>query len=185
MFTTSSTTPDHQPATIDAYQRWYVVVADTVAAFSVRELGFLRVRGTIPVIDGAVEVDSAGDVSALTATLDPAGIATGNSRRDRDLSGRKLLDVASHPHWTFRADHVERTTAGWTAHGTLNAAAPAELTMHVVEKPSDDTTRRYTGTASLDRRDAGVRAPRFLIGRRIDIELHVRLTREPRPRSTS
>ncbi|HEY7045744.1 MAG TPA: YceI family protein [Jatrophihabitantaceae bacterium] len=178
MFTTSTTTSDYRPA---ATERWRVAVADTVAAFSVRELGVWRVRGTIPVVDGVVEVDSAGVVTSLTATLDPAGIATGNARRDADLRGRKLLDVASHPRWTFRADQAERTATGWTVHGSFEATAPVELTLHVTETASG----RFTATATLDRRAAGVRAPRFLIGRRVDVELDVRLVRDSQPRGTS
>lgn len=177
MFTTSTTTPDQRPA---AVERWRVAVADTVAAFSVRELGLVRVRGTIPVVDGLVEVDSAGVVTSLTATLDPEGIATGNARRDSDLRGRKLLDVASHPRWTFRADRTERSATGWTVEGTFEASAPVELTLHVTEAGSG----RFAATATLDRRAAGVRAPRFLIGRRVDIELDVRLVRDTKPRST-
>src|SRR5262245_35122155 len=87
MFATSATTPDHRGTSADAGQCWQVAVADSVAAFSVRELGLLRVRGMIPIVDGTVELADAGNIAALTATLDPAGIATGNSRRDADLRG--------------------------------------------------------------------------------------------------
>jgi polyisoprenoid-binding protein YceI len=160
MFPTSTTTSD---------QLW--TLTDPVAAFAVRELGVHRVRGTIHVTSGHVTVDADGEVSSLTATLDPAGVATGSARRDADLRGRRFFDVASRPQWTFVADSVERTDGGWAASGTLHGVALCRLSLHITEVESLDGVRQFAATSTIDRRAAAIRAPRFLIGRHVDVEL--------------
>ena len=160
MFPTLTTTSD---------QLW--ILTDPVAAFAVRELGIHRVHGTIPLTSGYVTVDADGEITSLTATLDPAGVATGNARRDAELRGRKFFDIAYRPQWTFAADRIERTERGWAASGTLHGVAPCHLTLHITETESLDGVRQFAATTTIDRRAAGIHARRFLIGRHVDVQL--------------
>jgi polyisoprenoid-binding protein YceI len=67
---------------------------------------------------------------------------------------------------------------GWAVNGLLTAKGTTrEITLHVtVEQPSDDTARvRVTGR--LDRRHYGVKAPRFLIGTLVDLEIEAVFSR--------
>lgn len=154
---------------------WRVSTTDSTATFAVRELGAFRVRGTIPIVAGAVWVDSTGAVSAVGGELDPAGVATGSARRDKDLRSRKFFDVANRDRWTFTADQVDRTARGWTVRGTFTARTTCRLDLDVAQQSTGSGSRYVTATATLDRREAGIRAPRFLVGRKVHVELRLGL----------
>jgi polyisoprenoid-binding protein YceI len=144
--------------------RWELVPARTTACFTVRNLGMATVRGQIPVTTAWVDVDDAGRPAAVHAELDLTRIDTGNPRRDRDLRKPSLLDTTRHPALTF-----EGIVDGMIVDGVLTglaAATRASLDITSVT-PGDAGTVTAHATATLDRAALGVRAPRFLIGRRI------------------
>ncbi|MEU5260562.1 YceI family protein [Amycolatopsis sp. NPDC021455] len=146
---------------------WTVLSGRTTAAFEVRNFGFNRVRGTIPVRTGAVEVRD-GEVTAVHGELDLGALDTRNERRDADLRKPTLLDSGARPEMTFVADGVKRRDGGWEVTGELRLRGTAcPLTLTVVP---DGTRVRATGT--LDRAPLGMRVPRAVIGRyvRIDVE---------------
>jgi polyisoprenoid-binding protein YceI len=149
---------------------WSVLPADTTAAFTVRNCGLIRVRGTIPVVTGTVTV-AGGQPVAAAATLDPAGIATGIRKRDSDLRGKHFLDTGRQPELAVRIGEVRPAGEGWAARAWLTVAgtdAPVELTVRREADPAAGTVR-VVATGVLDRAAAGLRAPRFLIGRRVAI----------------
>lgn len=144
---------------------WTVLSGRTTAAFEVRNFGFNRVSGTIPVRAGSVEV-TAGEVTAVRAELDLGGLDTGNPRRDADLRKPNLLDSGARPGMTFASTGVRRHGDGWEVTGELRlrgTSCPLTLT---VSRDGDGV--RATGT--FDRAPLGMRVPRLMIGR------HVRLT---------
>jgi polyisoprenoid-binding protein YceI len=149
----------------------------TMAGFSVGNLG-KRVSGTIPVASAHFDVGENGSVRDVHAVLDIASIDTGLAKRDSDLRKPGLLDLDNHPQLTFRATEVVVLEDGWAVNGLLTAKGTTrEITLHVtVEQPSDDTARvRVTGR--LDRRHYGVKAPRFLIGTLVDLEIEAVFSR--------
>jgi len=145
---------------------WTVLSGRTTATFEVRNFGFNRVRGTIPVTAGTVEV-TGGEVTAVAATLDLGALDTKNPRRDADLRKPKLLDSAAHPELSFEATGIRRHE-GWEVTGELRlrgTSCPLTLT---VEPPTDDGVRvRATGT--LDRAPLGLRVPRAMVGRYVRV----------------
>ena len=67
------------------------------ATFTVKEkLNLLTVPGQIPVVRADVAIDADG-LPRGTATLDVAAITTPNTKRDRDLQGRRFFDTATFP----------------------------------------------------------------------------------------
>ena len=158
---------------------WQVDTARTTAAFVVGNLGVRQVRGSVPVLAGTAVTDAAGRVVGLRATVDATGVDTGNARRDRDLRGPGLLGVEQTPSWTFVSQGVEQDGEGWRVTGvlTVRRACPVVLSVGPAA-PLPDGGLRVRATTSLDRRDAGVRAPRVLIGRRVEVELDVVLRPE-------
>lgn len=147
---------------------WTVLSGRTTAAFEVRNFGFNRVRGTIPVRTGAVEVRD-GEVTAVRAELDLGALGTRNPRRDADLRKPNLLDSGARPELTFVAVEVKRREGGWEVTGELRLRGTAcPLTLDV--DLAGGTRVRATGT--LDRAPLGMRVPRAVIGRyvRIDVE---------------
>jgi polyisoprenoid-binding protein YceI len=155
---------------------WVLDTARTTASFTVRN-GPATVRGTVPVSAGSVRVDGAG--VAVEAELDLSALATGNPRRDRDLRKPALLDLDAHPRMRFIATRVREDDSGWALDGTLSVRGrdvPVTLEVADPDVPGDrDPT--VVGTTRLDRRDLGMRAPRIMIGRWIDVTVRAVLVR--------
>ncbi|MBE1498264.1 polyisoprenoid-binding protein YceI [Amycolatopsis lexingtonensis] len=156
------------PRTAPALRAGTWTVRTATASFEVRNFGFNRVGGTIPVRAGSVEV-TGGGVTAVHAELDLGALGTGNARRDADLRKPNLLDSGAHPDLTFTATGVRRRGDGWEVTGDLRlrgTSCPLTLTV----EPVTATGVRATGT--LDRAPLGMRVPRAVIGRyvRIDVE---------------
>lgn len=143
--------------------RWELVPARTSASFAVRNFGVATVHGQIPVTAAWVDVDAAGQATAVHAELDLTRIDTGNPRRDRDLRKPRLLDTAHHPALTF-----DGIAAGMTVEGVLTGRTPTRVSLDVTGiLPGDAGTVTAHATTTFDRAALGVRAPRFLISRRI------------------
>ena len=149
--------------------RWELVPARTRAGFTVRNFGAATVRGQIPVTTAWVDVDAAGQPTTVHAELDLTQIGTGNPRRDRDLRKPHLLDTARQPVLTF-----DGIAAGTTIDGVLTGRAATRVSLDVTSlTPSDAGTITAHATTAFDRAALGVRAPRFLIGRRIAVVIDV------------
>jgi polyisoprenoid-binding protein YceI len=167
---TETTTPRSISAI--APGRWTVDADRTRAEFAVLNFGVNTVRGTLDVVAGSVDVDAGGRPVAVRAELDMRTIATGNRRRDSDLRKPSLLDVDRFPTMTFTSDDVRGTAEGWEASGTLDVRGRSvPLVVTGSAAGSDGSARRVVGRTRLDRRDAGVRAPRIMIGREVEITL--------------
>lgn len=153
---------------------WEVDTSRATAAFSVGNLGVRQVSGTVPVLDGVVTTDGHGGVLALRARLDATGVDTGHARRDRDLRAHGLLAVEQVPTWSFVSEAVTVDGDGWLVTGVLTVRRPCPVQVRVAAaQPLPDGGLRVRATTSLDRRDAGVRAPRVLVGRHVDVALDV------------
>lgn len=154
-------------------RRWELVNSLSSATFTVRNLGIRTVRGQVPIRHGWVDVDSSGRPTAVTAELDLAGLATGNARRDRDLRKPHLLDSDRFPTLAFTGRHAEAHDGDWQLPGRLAAhGAEIDLVLSASVRRDDERVAVHAVT-SFDRLDLGVRAPRFLIGRRITVTLDV------------
>ncbi|MFD4251459.1 YceI family protein [Amycolatopsis thermoflava] len=146
---------------------WTVVAADTTARFTVRDLGFKRVTGTIPVRGGSVQGTD------VRAELDLAGLDTGHPKRDADLRKPGLLDSAARPVLRFRGTAADagRVDGALELRGTT---CPVTLAVHPA--PDDRPEAPHLiATGVLDRAPLRMRVPRFVIGRHIEITVDVRL----------
>jgi polyisoprenoid-binding protein YceI len=151
-----------------AVGRWVLDVARSTATFRVASLG-RTVAGTVPFIEGTVDTGPDGLPSAITGSLDLGAIDTGNARRDADLRKPRFLDLDAHPTMTFTADTVTASPAGWTVTGRLSARGTSVRLAGDAELSRQDQSATLTGRTRLDRRALGIRAPRIMIGRQIDI----------------
>ena len=155
----------------------WTLAGPTVAEISVGNLG-KRVSGTTPVSSAHFEVSENGSVRDVYAVLDISSIDTGLAERDSDLRKPGLLDLDNHPKLTFSATRVSAPEDRWTVNGLLTVkGATREIALDVtVAQPSDDTARvRLTGR--LDRRHYGIKAPRFLIGALVDLQIEAVFSR--------
>lgn len=155
------------PAVSPRSGNWTVLTGRSTARFSVRNFGFNRVPGTIPIRAGSVRMGEQG--TAVEAELDLGALDTGNPRRDADLRKPNLLDSQARPVLRFAADRISEQPGGWVVDGMLDVRGTScPVTLTVERFDSDDATRiRATGV--LDRAPLGMRVPRFVIGHYVEI----------------
>jgi polyisoprenoid-binding protein YceI len=146
--------------------RWRADIKGSEATFTVTNLG-RTAHGRVPIVAGTVEIGQDGRPAAVHGTLDLGAIDTGNTRRDLDLRKPRLLDLDNHPSMTFTG-----TFDGAEVTGELTArGATASLTGQVEVSIADTQSAVLTARARLDRSALGIRAPRFMIGRWVDITI--------------
>ena len=148
--------------------RWAVDPAQSTAAFRVGNLGRI-VTGTVPIIEGTVDVDDRGQPSAISGSLDLAAIGTGHARRDKDLRQPRFLDLDSHPTMTFAADSIAVTSAGWQITGQLAVRGTSVRLTGQADMARRDRSAIVIAHTRLDRRALGIRVPRIMIGRVVSI----------------
>lgn len=160
---------------------WTVDTSRSRAEFAARHFGGLStVNGTIAITGGTIEVDANGHPVRLAATLDPATIDTRNSRRDKDLRGRRFLHVAAFPTMEVVATTFVATADLWRAEAVLRVRGN-DVALQLDGRtpygiPSGDRIQ-VTGTTTLDLRAAGIRVPGFMVGRHIGITVSAQLIR--------
>jgi polyisoprenoid-binding protein YceI len=153
--------------------RWTIDPGNSTAEFAVRNFGVNTVRGIVPIRDATIDVAEGQQLSAVRAGLHLVGIDTANTKRDKDLRGRRLLDTEQFPDLTFDATDVRATGDGWLLTGTLAAhgtTIPVILNATLTAGPANGqfTVR---ATTRFDRRDLGIRAPRLMIGRDVLVQI--------------
>ena len=169
-------------ATLVGAGAWTADIAHTRVTFAARHLFGQTVHGTIAVTAGRVNVGPDGRPLRFHATLDPASIDTGNSRRDNDLRGRRFLDVDVHPLMEIAAARIDTTGGGWRAEAVLRARgheAPVRVDA-VLDGAAADSRLQVSGTARLDLRAVGIRVPGFLVRRLVNVSVSAQLT-QPAP----
>jgi polyisoprenoid-binding protein YceI len=158
---------------------WTVSDSRTRVEFFVGNLG-RRVKGTVPVSSGELQIDAGGAPIHAQARLDLNGLDTGIARRDADLRKPRLLDVDRQPVMTWEATRFSRTDDGaWIAHGELRvrgASAPLVLVGTPEPAGADDAWLHVHARGAIDRTAVGIRAPAFLIGRSVEVDLDAWLT---------
>ena len=85
-----------------------------------------------------------------------------------------------HPFVVVEAGPAPRSNGGWSLEATLSArGANAPLTLATLPTEVTATRVRATVTATLDRSGLGMRAPSFIVGRHLEIEVDVVFERQP------
>lgn len=156
--------------------RWEVVVAQSRASFTARDVLHRPVTGTLPLRSAAVDVGPDGSLLSVVAALELAGVDTGNVRRDRDLRGRRFFDVQEHPVLRFRGGPAVTTPDGWTLGGSLGLGS---MTCPVAVDVVRTGPTSVRATTTLDRRELGLTAPRLLVGAQVTVQLEVELEAPP------
>lgn len=157
---------------------WSVVVRDSSASFTVRDKLFATVHGTMPVVEGFIDVGADG-VAAGRVTLDAAGIATGIARRDEHVRSAGFLDVEAHPHVVVDVGRAVGDGATYRGDGVLSArgASAALVVTGDIDRLDGDDVQVTVG-ARLDRTPLRMRVPVFIVGRYLQLEVTLRARRE-------
>jgi polyisoprenoid-binding protein YceI len=151
--------------------RW-VLGTPSTATFRVRNLGLKTVTGSVPI--SWAEVTVANGACSVHAELDLSRLDTGNAKRDADLAKPKLLDTRQFPTMTFDGSGPWASSGEQPMTGTFAAHGHSiELALHCIVERCSEHELSVHGGGGFDRLDLGIKAPSFMIGRRIDVELSV------------
>src|SRR3954451_15592166 len=86
---------------------WNLDTTHTDVSFTARHLMVTKVRGRFPLIEGTVTIGENPLDSSVVATLDAAGVNSGEANRDEHLRNADFFDVEHYPTITFRSTKVE------------------------------------------------------------------------------
>jgi len=98
---------------------WTLDAAHTSVAFSIKRIGWAKVRGIFTDVAVELVVGETLDDTSLTATIDLASVDTGNADRDAHLRSPDLIDVAVRPTLSFRSTSITGEGEEWTVEGEL------------------------------------------------------------------
>jgi polyisoprenoid-binding protein YceI len=164
---------------VPAPGRCYLDPATSTVRFATRHLfGLAPVRGTMPVLSGAVHVGDPIGTSLVQVELDAAGFTTGHQQRDTAVRGSRYLDSDAHPTLTFAADGPVRDGTGWRLDGTLTVRGvtrPARLT--ITRVAADGEVLVVDAETRVDRVALGITATRGLAARYLRVSVHARIVR--------
>lgn len=108
--------------------KWNINGDHTTAAFNIRHMNILNIRGMFNSVRGTLRLDPASPAdTALELTIDAGSLDTGTEARDAHLRSPAFFDVEKFPEITFRSTTAMLNKTG----GTLSG----ELTMHGVTRP--------------------------------------------------
>jgi polyisoprenoid-binding protein YceI len=155
---------------------WAVSDSRTRVTFSVANLG-RRAHGSVACSWGELRLDAEGRPVAVRAELDLNSLDTGIAKRDRDLRKPRFLDIDRQPAMTWTADRfTPRDDGSWVAEGVLSVRGTSAPLCVVGLAETEGPGLRVRAAGELDRTSVGIRAPSFLIGRTVRIELEAWLT---------
>jgi polyisoprenoid-binding protein YceI len=152
--------------------RYEIDTSASIVRVRTRHLfGLARVRGTLLVRAGTVDVVEPRTGSRVYTEIESGSFDTGNARRDTSVRSRRLLNVEQYPVITFTSARVE----GNSVTGMLTVCdviRPVSLLIEeCVPSPGSFTA---SGTTRIDRSAFGVTAYRGTAGRYLDITVMVR-----------
>src|SRR5262245_56921951 len=155
--------------------------AHSFVEFSVRLLGFNRVRGAFPNYEAHVYYDSSAVTrSAVSMRIAVAGVSTHEPERDHHLESADFFDAAKFPYMLFESRQVVADATGFVALGDLtirdvtrSIAVPFLITSPLSVAPFGNPRFSVTGHVTLSRSEYGVLGPAFwnkAIGDSVEIE---------------
>ena len=146
----------------------------STVSYSGRHLfGLGTVHATFAVTSGELQVTDPPTGSSVTVAVDAASFHSSSAKRDKDVTGRSLLDAQAFPDITFVSDTVRQDGGRWLVAGSVTAhgsTVPVELVLHDVHL-EDGGVRLRARAEHLDRRAFGITGSRGMVGRYLDLDL--------------
>jgi polyisoprenoid-binding protein YceI len=131
--------------------------------FSARHLMVSKVRGRFPVTSGTLEISADPQHSSVEATVDVAGVESGDAKRDEHLRSADFFDAEKYPTVTFRSTKVthhgdgEFTLEGdLTVKGTTNPVTLKGEYLGTEASPWGDTRIGFSAETEVSRKEWGL-----------------------------
>ena len=158
--------------------RYEIDPRGSTVAFTGRHLfGLARVRGTVVISWGVIDIADPIAGSRVQVELDAASFHTGNRQRDHDVRSARFLDAGRCPAVTFESTRLEAAGDGPELLGTLtvrDVARPVSLKIQqCTARPGAPASLVARASARIDRIDFGLTAARGLAGRYLDVRLDI------------
>ncbi|GIG25523.1 YceI family protein [Cellulomonas denverensis] len=164
---------------------WNIDPSHTEASFTVRHAGISKVRGTVAVTGGTLTVNDELELSAVTATLDPSTITTGDAGRDGHLKSGDFFDVEKFGEWTFTSTGVKAEGDDYIVSGDLTIHGVTRNVNLAVEfggaatDPFGNQRAGFSATLPISRKDfdltwnAALETGGVLVSDKVNIALEV------------
>ena len=109
---------------------WIFEPGHSAAEFAVRHMMVSHMRGLFKSVHGSIDFDpdNPADAAAVEATINAAGIWTGDDERDAHLRGADFLNVETYPDIAFRSTEVNCV-------GGADFKVAGDLTLRGVTRP--------------------------------------------------
>jgi polyisoprenoid-binding protein YceI len=167
--------------------KWNIDGAHSGITFSIRHMLVSKVRGRFGRFTGTLELDDTDLTGAqVEVTIEAASIDTGTAQRDEHLRSADFFEVERFPELRYRSARIEKV--GDDRYRVVGDLTIRDVTREVpleVEyggqgtDPWGNQRIGFTATASIDRKDFGLRwnqvleAGGVLVGDKVQIELEV------------
>jgi polyisoprenoid-binding protein YceI len=169
--------------------RWLIDPAHSQATFAVRYAGLTTVRGTIDIVDSALDVEEDFLMSSVTARLDPSSVHTGVQARDAHLRSADFFDVARQANMSFTSSKISAHSDHFVVTGVLTirgVSREVALTTRfngAVLDPFGSQRAGFTSHTSVTRSSFNMNfnmpmpAGGWLLSDTVDIDLEISLVR--------
>lgn len=154
-----------QSDTFDINQFYPIDKGHSYVGFSIRYMGFAKVRGRFADFSGTFRYDP-NDITKTSATviIKVESIDTDNDSRDRDLKSDNWFDATKYPFMKFQSTGVVKTESGYDIIGNLtikNVTKKTTLKMDycsgIQKDVRGDAQVIFNGSTVIDRKQFGVK----------------------------
>lgn len=152
--------------------------AKSIATFSVEHIFVDRVKGTVPIVSGTIDVPEGSLVpTSVSAVLDPKKFHTDEPDRDAAMQTPDWFDTARYPTWLFVSSKITPAPSGFTVDGMLTMHGVSQPEQLIVVVSGDSAHPVYHATGRIDRKAFGMSTTRLdpVIGNPVDVTLDIRV----------
>ncbi|HYE97233.1 MAG TPA: YceI family protein [Rubricoccaceae bacterium] len=175
-----------------AVQTFAIDPTHSRVGFTVRHLGFSKVRGSFEQFEGIVEMVP-GDLSTLRteATIQAASITTNEAKRDAHLRSADFFETETFPTLSFRSTGVRDvrgdafTLVGeLTMHGVTRAVELDAVYLGEGKDPWGGTRVAFEAGVTVNRKDYGLNwnvaleTGGFLVSENVEITLEIQAVQQ-------
>jgi polyisoprenoid-binding protein YceI len=176
-------------STSPAVSTWTIDPAHSVVELAVKHMMFSTVKGRFANLAGSIALDEANLAnSSVSAQIEAASIATGESNRDGHLRSADFLDVESFPSITFESTAVVPRGNAFVVVGNLTLRGVTQevtLEAELAGKGTDPWGGQRVGfsaTTAISRKEfgltwnQGLEAGGVLVGDQVKVSLEIQAT---------